>query len=320
MKFKILGILAFVLLLLVVDIYVLPSFISPFQTLEEHEIILYLYRIPKSVTAVITGASLAVSGFVLQQLFKNQLAGPYILGVSSGASLMVSFFVVVLGSQFQLLNGLGIPFFGILGALGVLMLMSLISFKYGNSYILLLFGVIIGMIVGALQNLLTVLGSAGDLKTVTLWSMGSFSQVLGLELVVYGLICGLVLVWIYFKMPALSIMVLGNDIAKTMGVNTKKVNFQLLISTGVLAGVSTAYCGPIAFIGIAIPNVVKLLFKTVNFKLLLFANLCMGASMALVGDILSSIYIKGINLPLNVTTALIGGPFIIYVLLKQYRR
>lgn len=308
------------LILLCVDVFFVPNFINPFSE-ETHAIpLLEIFRLPKALTAILTGSALAVSGFVLQQLFKNQLAGPYILGVSSGAGLMVTFFLVLQSFFSPFIVQLGLPFFGFLGAIGVLLLISLVSKKYGNSNIILLLGVVLSMILGAVQSLLVSLANPQQLQSLSKWNFGSFSQVLGADLFLFSILIGATCLFMFFKMGALSAMILGNDVAQTLGVHVKKNSFYLLMAAGLLTGVSTAYCGPIAFIGIAIPNVVKMIFKSVNFKLIFIANILLGASMALLGDIVSSLPIFNYHLPINITTSLLGGPIIIYILLKNMQK
>ena len=305
------------LTLLIISAFAIPEWISPFQIDGIKVDLLWNYRIPKTFTALIAGASLSVSGFILQQLYKNNLAGPYILGVSSGASLAVA--ILIIGSHyFPFLNhGIGISLAGFIGATSILLLVMLVSSRFGSGAIILLFGVIIGQITGALQGLLNYMAVPGDLKNFTLWSMGSFSQVIEFDLLFFGLATLSGIAWAWFIMPQLSTMLLGDEVAYSLGVNTKNVSLQLLICTGILSGIATAYCGPIAFIGMAIPNVSRLLIKTVNFRYMLFVNAALGASMALISDIISSIELFGFNIPVNVVTALIGGPFIIYILLKR---
>jgi iron complex transport system permease protein len=303
--------------LLIISAFAIPEWISPFQIDGIKVDLLWNYRIPKTFTALIAGASLSVSGFILQQLYKNNLAGPYILGVSSGASLAVA--ILIIGSHyFPFLNhGIGISLAGFIGATSILLLVMLVSSRFGSGAIILLFGVIIGQITGALQGLLNYMAVPGDLKNFTLWSMGSFSQVIEFDLLFFGLATLSGIAWAWFMMPQLSTMLLGDEVAYSLGVNTKNVSLQLLICTGILSGIATAYCGPIAFIGMAIPNVSRLLIKTVNFRYMLFVNAALGASMALISDIISSSELFGFNIPVNVVTALIGGPFIIYILLKR---
>ncbi|MDP2174533.1 MAG: iron ABC transporter permease [Bacteroidota bacterium] len=315
-KFHIFLLILLLIALLGVDVFLIPNVVDfSFKNLEDL-FILNQFRLPKAITALLTGSSLALSGFILQQLFKNQLAGPYILGVSSGASLFVALFII-LGASFPIFQSLNVSVAGFLGAILVLIFISLLSFKYGNGYLILLFGVIIGMITGSLQTLLVAMASVGELKSFTMWSMGSFSQVIDVDLIVLSFSAIAGIVWAFLLMPQLSILILGNEIATSMGINPKRVSFSLLVCTGLLTGVTTAFCGPIAFIGIAIPNLVKLLFKTVNFRLMLFANCILGAIMALLGDIVASLSVWGFQVPINVTTTLIGGPFVIYILFKK---
>lgn len=317
--YKLLFALVGLCILLIVSALAIPEWISPFQTEGIEADLLWNYRLPKTITALIAGASLSVSGFILQQLYRNNLAGPYILGVSSGASLAVA--ILIIGSHyFPFLNhGIGISFAGFVGASMVLLLVMLVSSRFGTGAIILLFGVIIGQITGALQGLLNYMAVPGDLKNFTLWSMGSFSQVIEFDLLFFGLSALLGMLWAFLIMPQLSTMLLGDEVAYTLGVNTKSISIQLLICTGILSGIATAFCGPIAFIGMAIPNVSRLLIKTVNFRFMLLVNAILGAAMALVSDIISSAEILSFNIPINVCTALIGGPFIIYILLRRKR-
>ena len=303
--------------LLTISAFAIPEWISPFQPDGIKVDLLWNYRLPKTITALFAGASLSVSGFILQQLYKNNLAGPYILGVSSGASLAVG--MLIIGSHyFPFLNhGFGISRAGFIGATAILLLVMLVSSRFGSGAIILLFGVIIGQITGALQGLLNYMAVPGDLKNFTLWSMGSFSQVIEFDLLFFGVSSLLGIIWAWLIMPQLSAMLLGDEVAHSLGVNTKSISLQLLICTGILSGIATAYCGPIAFIGMAIPNVSRMLFKTVNFRFMLLVNGVLGAAMALISDIISSSEIFGFNIPVNVCTALIGGPFIIYILLKR---
>ncbi len=298
-------------------------FILPFPagfgtfTSESEMTIVYQFRLPSAITAICCGMALSVSGHILQQLFKNTLAGPYILGVSSGASLMVAM-VIISASALPFLSGsLSIPIAGFLGASAILFLILIVSARFGYGAIILLFGVIIGQLTGALQNLLSYLANPNDLKYFTLWSMGSFNSTIGADLIIFGVALVGGLIWAFSLMPSLSVMVLGDEVSRSLGVNTASVSFQLLAVTGILTGVATAYCGPIAFIGMAIPNMVKILFKTANFKHLLIANALLGACMALVSQIISSINIASVNIPVNVSTAIIGGPFVIYILFKN---
>lgn len=301
--------------------FCVPSFIRPFSFTENQSIILYSIRIPKTLTAICIGIGLSACGFMLQQLFKNPLAGPYALGISSGASLAVGVLIIGLPTlsflDITIFKSLSIAFVGTLGALCVLFIVLLVSFKYGYSYILLLLGVVIGQITGALQSLLDVLANPTDLKLFSLWSMGSFGKTTDINLMTLIGITVVCFVWALRLMPALGIMILGDETAKSLGVNTAKISIQILLCTGLLTGVSTAFCGPIAFIGMAVPNVAKIIFKSSNYKRLLTGTCLLGAVMALLCDTISHLPVFSVYLPVNVTTALIGGPIIIYILLKK---
>lgn len=298
-------------------LFFLPTTINPFNLSNVDSNLLFSFRLPALLTATACGIALAVSGFILQQLFKNTLAGPYILGVSSGASMFVAITVIIGSSLPAFLSHLSLPIAGFLGALSVLILILTVSSRFGYGPILLLFGVILGQLTGALQSLLSYIANPSDLKNFTLWSLGSFNSTLNLDVIIFSTSALFGVIWSFLLMPSLSVMVLGDDVARTLGVNTKSTSIQLLACTGLLTGIATAYCGPIAFVGMAIPNVVKLLFKTSNFKFLLFANAILGAGMAIISLLIGSVEISGINIPVNVSTALLGGPFVIYILLKN---
>jgi iron complex transport system permease protein len=318
---KLLPFIIILVLMTLISALIVPEWIDVFHPLSNaNRDILFSIRIPKTLTAICCGAILSVSGFILQQLFKNNLAGPYILGVSSGASLAVAF--TILGASIFpfLSNGISISIAGFIGAFSVLVLILSITLRFGNGPIILLFGVILGQITGSVQGLLSYLATPGDLKFFTLWSLGSFGQVIDNELIILIAISVLGTFFAGFLMKDLSVMMLGNDVAKTLGVNTQNTTFKLLLITGLLTGLATAYCGPIAFIGMAIPNLCRILFKTANFKQLMYLNVVLGAIMALISDIISSLDIFGYNLPINVTTSLIGGPFILYILLKKRKK
>lgn len=303
--------------LLLISVFIIPERILPWNAGGIQSDILWQFRLPKSLTALFTGAALAVSGFILQQLFRNNLAGPYILGISSGSTLAVA--ILIIGSHYFpfLNNSIGISMAGFAGAMAILLLVLSVSVRFGSGAVILLFGVIIGQISGALQGLLNYLAMPGDLKYFTLWTMGTFTQVMGRDLLILGIASIAGLAWAFTLMPALSVMVLGDDVAATLGVHTKRVSLQLMVCTGLLSGIATAYCGPVAFIGMAIPNASRLLFKTADFRMLMLVNALMGACMALISDVIASLEIFGMHIPVNVCTALLGGPFILYILLKK---
>jgi len=279
-----------------------------------------LIRFPKALTAILCGASLAAAGFILQQLFRNRLAGPYIMGISSGSSLLVA--ITMMGSSFLpgFLQTAGTHFSGFLGAFLVLMLMMAVSKRYGSGTLILLFGVILGQLAASLHSILSYLAHPGELKSFAIWSMGSFSQVMESDFLIFILSLSAGIILAHVNMKDLSILSLGNDTAESMGVNIHQVRNVLLVATGIMTGVSTTFCGPVAFIGLVIPNVSRMLYPSPDFKRLLYINLLLGASMALISDIISSAMIFGVHLPVNITTSLTGAPFVIYILFKKYKQ
>lgn len=303
--------------LLLIDILFTPTFINVLNYKINQSFLIWEYRLPKAITACIVGASLAASGFILQQLYANNLAGPYILGISSGASLAVA--LTIIGAHiFPFLNhGFSLSVAGIIGSITILTLVLMVSKKFGTGATILLFGVILGQITGAIQSLLDYLAFSSDLKAFTVWGMGSFSKVIAWDCLILSTISILALLGAWLLMPALSIMVLGEDTAKSLGVQVDKTQWQLLLLTGILTGISTAFCGPIAFIGMAMPNLARLMMPSIHFKHLLLLSILLGACMALISDIMSSLPIFTINLPINVSTAIIGGPIVLYVLFKR---
>ncbi|MDI1232738.1 MAG: iron ABC transporter permease [bacterium] len=321
LNIKWIGLILILLLLVVLDTFCIPTNINPFTDFKLSETILFSIRLPKILTAMAAGIALSAGGLMLQQLFKNPLAGPYVLGVSSGASLAVGM-VIIGGASLPFLHifyfqSISIALAGFIGAFVVLLLALLVSYRFGYSYILLLFGVIIGQILGAFQTLIDYLANPTDLKQFSLWNMGSFYNTINDSLYILVAFVSFGIIWSFRLMKPLSIMILGNDVAYTLGVKTKKVSLQILMCTGLLTGVVTAFCGPIAFIGMAVPNVARMMYKTANFKKLLLFNVLVGAGMALFCDIIGNLPFFNFHLPINVSTALIGGPIVLFILLKR---
>lgn len=318
---KLIWLLILLVILVLLDTFCIPTFVDPFQSLNLAETILFSIRLPKVLTAIAAGVALSAGGLMLQQLFKNPLAGPYVLGVSSGASLAVGL-VIIGGASIPILNAMyiqsiSVALAGFVGAFFILLLALMVSYRFGYSYILLLFGVIMGQILGAFQTLIDYLANPTDLKQFSLWNMGSFYNTIDWSLYTMIVFVAIGIIWSFTLMKPLSIMILGNDVAYTLGVKTRSVSLQILMCTGLLTGVITAFCGPIAFIGMAVPNVARMLFKTANFKKLLLFNILIGAGMAVFCDILGNLPLFDFHLPINVSTALIGGPIVLYILLKR---
>lgn len=287
------------------------------------DIILFDYRLPKALTAILSGIALSLSGLQMQTFFRNPLAGPYVLGISSGAGLGVA--LLLLGGSAFSWNLLGGSFLGIwgtilaasTGAMLVLVLMSITAWKVKDSMTLLIIGLMFGSATGAIISVLSYFGEADDLKLFTVWSMGSLGGVSKVQLGVFSITCliGLVPVAIYVK--SFNAMLLGERYAESMGVNLYRLRWAMILSTGILAGSTTAFCGPVAFIGIAVPHLARMVFQTGDHRVLFPASALIGASFLLLCDTLSQLPGTAETLPINAMTSLFGAPLVIWLILKR---
>lgn len=288
------------------------------------EIILWEYRIPKAITAVLAGIALSLSGLQMQTFFRNPLAGPYVLGISSGAGLGVALLILG-GSAFgwNLLAGGG--FAGIwgtiiaasTGAILVLVLMSITAWKVKDSMTLLIIGVMFGSATGAIISVLSYFGGADELKLFTIWSMGSLGGTSREQLVVFFMACILGIIPILLLVKSFNAMLLGERYAESMGVNLYQLRWAMIISTGILAGSATAFCGPVAFIGIAVPHLARMVFQTGDHRVLFPASALIGAGFLLVCDSFSQLPGSAETLPINAVTSLFGAPLVIWLILKK---
>ncbi|SIT15934.1 iron ABC transporter permease [Belliella pelovolcani] len=286
------------------------------------EVIIYQYRIPKAFTAVLAGIALAVSGIQMQTFFRNPLAGPYVLGISSGAGLGVAILVLT-GSMLGLslfaggVGGWAVVIAATIGAILVLLLMSLTAWKVKDSMTLLIVGLMFGSLAGAIVSVLAYFSDADQLKIFTVWSMGSLGGTTISQLKIFGLavLIGLIPVLVFIK--SYNAMLLGEAYAESMGVNIRQLRWAMIISTGVLAGSATAFCGPIAFIGIAVPHMARIIFKTADHGVLIPASLLLGAVVLLICDSISQLPGSAQSLPINAVTSLVGAPMVIWLILKR---
>lgn len=288
------------------------------------DIILFDYRLPKAITAVLAGIALSLSGLQMQTFFRNPLAGPYVLGISSGAGLGVALLILG-GSAFgwNLLGDGG--FIGIwgtilaasLGAVLVLVLMSLTAWKVKDSMTLLIIGLMFGSATGALISLLSYFGGADELKLFTIWSMGSLGGTSRDQLHVFFIACLLGVIPILLFVKSFNAMLLGERYAESMGVNLYQLRWTMIISTGILAGSATAFCGPVAFIGIAVPHLARMVFQTGDHRVLFPASALIGAGFLLICDSFSQLPGTAETLPINAVTSLFGAPLVIWLILKR---
>ncbi len=274
-------------------------------------------RLIKAFVAILAGAALSVSGLQMQTLFRNPLAGPYVLGVSSGASLGVALFILgapLLGfTASPLLTTLGTAGAAWLGAAAILALVASVSRRIKDIMVILILGMMIGSAVSAIVQILQYLSNEEALKSFIVWTMGSLGDVTSsqLLLVAPAIIAGLIIAISVIK--PMNMLLLGESYARTMGLNISRTRTLILLSTTLLAGTVTAFCGPIGFIGLAIPHVARILFRNADHRILLPAAAMAGAISLLVCDIFS----KLLTLPVNTITALLGIPIVIWVVIKN---
>ncbi|MBQ3196860.1 MAG: iron ABC transporter permease [Alistipes sp.] len=274
-------------------------------------------RLIKAFVAILAGAALSVSGLQMQTLFRNPLAGPYVLGVSSGASLGVALFILgapLLGfTASPLLTTLGTAGAAWLGAAAILALVASVSRRIKDIMVILILGMMIGSAVSAIVQILQYLSNEEALKSFIVWTMGSLGDVTSsqLLLVAPAIIAGLIIAISVIK--PMNMLLLGESYARTMGLNISRTRALILLSTTLLAGTVTAFCGPIGFIGLAIPHVARILFRNADHRILLPAAAMAGAISLLVCDIFS----KLLALPVNTITALLGIPIVIWVVIKN---
>jgi iron complex transport system permease protein len=286
------------------------------------ETIVLGYRIPKAFTAILAGIGLSLSGLQMQTFFRNPLAGPYVLGISSGAGLGVAILVMA-GSAFGWSMdsaGFGvwaIVFSATVGSILVLLLMSVTAWKVKDSMTLLIVGLMFGSAVSALISVLSYFSEAEQLKLFTIWSMGSLGSTQPDQLFAFFIAVLLGLIPLLINIKSFNAMLLGEAYAESMGVNIHKLRWAMIVSTGILAGSATAFCGPIAFIGIAIPHMARLVFKTGDHRILFPASALIGASVLLACDSISQLPGSAQTLPINAVTSLVGAPMVIWLILRR---
>ena len=274
-------------------------------------------RLIKAVMAILAGAALAVSGLQMQTRFRNPLAGPYVLGVSSGASLGVAFFL--LGAP--LLGLAATPSLQLLGTAGaawigsglILMAVMALSRRIKDIMVILILGMMVGSAIGAVVEILQYLSSENALKSFVVWTMGSLGDVTAtqLQMVIPAIAIGLILSVALIK--PLNLLLLGENYARTMGLNIARSRRVIFLSTVLLAGTVTAFCGPIGFVGLAVPHLARMLFAAADHRVLIPASMMSGAVVMLLCDIIS----KTMALPINTVTALLGIPIVIFVVVRN---
>lgn len=281
-------------------------------------------RVPQSLTAAMAGAGLAVSGLLMQTVFRNPLAGPSVLGISSDASLGVACVVLLSGS----IGGVALSKLGVIGEftvtmsaiIGSLLIMALIAFvahKVRGNVTLLIMGVMIGYIANAIIGVFKFFSAEEDIRAYVIWGLGSFARVSGGQTYVFILLMILLLPTSFFLIKTLNLLLLGDSYATNLGLNIKKARLLVISCSGVLVAVVTAYCGPVVFLGLAVPHICRGLFRTADHGVILPASMLAGASLALLCNLIARLPGFEGALPVNSVTALIGAPVVMWVLFHK---
>ena len=293
-----------------------------FEGKESWKYIVMENRLPQALTAMLCGASLAVCGLMLQTAFRNPLAGPDVFGISSGAGLGVAIVMLFLGGSvsttlFTVSGFLAILTSAFIGAIVVTMIILFLSTMVRNSVLLLIVGLMVGYVSSSAVALLNFFASEEGVKSYMVWGMGNFGGVSMDHMLLFALLCLVGIIASIFLIKPLNIMLLGTQYAESLGINIRQIRNLLLVTVGLLTAVTTAFCGPISFIGLAIPHISRLLFRTDNHQILLPGTVLTGAVIALFCNLVC--YLPGELgiIPLNAVTPLIGAPVIIYVIIKR---
>jgi iron compound ABC transporter, permease protein len=289
---------------------------------ESWQYIILENRLPQALTALLCGASLSVCGLMLQTAFRNPLAGPDVFGISSGAGLGVALVMLLLGgtvstSLFTVSGFLAILTAAFLGAITVTALILFLSTLVRNSVLLLIVGIMVGYVSSSAVSLLNFFASEEGVKSYMVWGMGNFGGVSMSHIPLFSLLCLVGITAALLLVKPLNILLLGPQYAESLGISTRRLRNLLLLIVGLLTAITTAFCGPISFIGLAIPHIARLLFRTDNHQVLLPGTILTGAAIALLCNFICFLPGEMGVIPLNAVTPLIGAPVIIYVIIQR---
>ncbi|RXG15646.1 iron complex transport system permease protein [Leeuwenhoekiella aestuarii] len=288
---------------------------------EAWQYIILDYRIPKALAAIMTGSGLAVAGLMMQTLFKNPLAGPFVLGISSGASLGVAFFILggsALGlSAFVVPNGWGTILAASLGSFAVLSIVLLVASRVRDAMALLIIGLMFGSLTAAVVSILAYFSPAEELQRYMFWSFGSLGDISWDALIILSFCYFIGMILAFSVTKSLNSLLLGDHYAQTLGVSLQKSRFIILIATSILAGSLTAFVGPIAFVGLAVPHLIRQWFTASNHWTLMPACVLGGAVLMLFCDTLAQMPLFEFSLPINAITSIIGAPVVIWLLIRK---
>ena len=289
---------------------------------ESWEYIILENRLPQTLTAILCGASLSVCGLMLQTAFRNPLAGPDVFGISSGAGLGVALVMLLLGgtvstSIFTVSGFLAILTAAFVGAIAVTALILFLSTLVRNSVLLLIVGIMVGYVSSSAVSLLNFFASEEGVKSYMVWGMGNFGGVSMDHIPLFSILCFIGIIASFLLVKPLNILLLGPQYAESLGISTRQIRNILLVVVGLLTAITTAFCGPISFIGLAIPHIARLLFRTENHQILLPGTVLSGAVIALLCNFICYLPSESGIIPLNAVTPLIGAPVIIYVIIQR---
>ena len=286
--------------------------------------IVFDYRLPQAVTALFAGAALSVAGLLMQTLFRNPLADPSMLGISSGAGLGVAITILLTGilggsalSTMGIWSNLGVSLAAFVGATLVLMLILGFSSRVRNMTTLIIIGLMVSYLAGSLTDIMKFFSMKEDIHAFVIWGMGSFSAVGTSKLMFFSISIALGLFASLFMSKNLNVILLGDLYAENLGVNVKRNNLFIILVSGYLTAIVTAYCGPIAFLGLAIPHLTRFIFKTSDHRILVPAVMLIGMVVSLLCNLVARMPGFEGNLPINAVTAFIGAPIVIWVILRK---
>lgn len=301
---------------------VLDILCGRFMGKESWQYIILENRLPQTLTAILCGASLSVCGLMLQTAFRNPLAGPDVFGISSGAGLGVALVMLLLGgtvstSMFTVSGFLAILTAAFVGAIAVTALILFLSTMVRNCVLLLIVGIMVGYVSSSAVSLLNFFASEEGVKSYMVWGMGNFGGVSMSHIPLFSILCLMGIGVSFLLIKPLNILLLGPQYAESLGINTRQLRNILLVVVGLLTAITTAFCGPISFIGLAIPHIARLLFRTENHQVLLPGTVLSGAAIALLCNFICYLPGEAGIIPLNAVTPLIGAPVIIYVIVQR---
>lgn len=288
--------------------------------------IIWKSRVPQALTALVAGAGLSVSGLQMQTVFRNPLAGPSVLGISSGASMGVAFVVLLSGSlggvalsKLGFMGEIALTIAAIAGSLSIMALIVFVSQKVRGNVTLLIIGVMIGYIANAVIGVLKFFSVEEDIRAYVIWGLGSFARVSGDQMTLFICIMLVLLPLSFLLIKTLNLLLLGDAYARNLGLNIKRARLLVITCSGVLVAIVTAYCGPIIFLGLAVPHLCRGMFRTSDHRILMPSSLLVGASLALVCNLIARMPGFEGALPVNSVTALVGAPVVMSVLFNKRR-